>query len=86
MFSTPGARILKFLISRALAIEGEEKDEESERGPDRWSRTSMASRGISRITIPPMAIPYFVVDIAWLPIYFYMRARICVCVRVYMLP
>jgi len=32
VFSTPGARILKFLISRALAIEGEEKDEKSEGG------------------------------------------------------
>lgn len=82
MFSTPGARILKFLISRALAtVERRGKEDEESEGADRWNRTSMASRGIPRITIPPMAIPYFAVDIAGYR-YIFICEHKCVCICV----
>lgn len=59
MFSTPGARILKFLISRAG---------DRERGGGRGGgRTEPNVYGFARhpsYNHPPTAIPYFAVDIA----------------------
>lgn len=59
---------------------GEEEDEESERDGwmDGWNRTSMASRGIPGIT-PPMAIPYFAVDIAGYRYIFICEHNMYVC-------
>lgn len=43
----------------------------------------MASRGIPRITTPPMAIPYFACRYSRLSIYFYIRTHKYVRVRAF---